>query len=90
MSRPYIEILQEGYVIREFLQGTPSAELVWHRDKEDRIVEALHETDWKIQLDNDIPRILEQKHLFIPKGVYHRLIKGTGGLKVKVIKCKNS
>lgn len=90
MSVPYIEILNYGFVIREFLQSTPSAELVWHRDKEDRIVEALHDTDWKVQLDNDIPRILEQKQLFIPKGVYHRLIKGTGDLKVKVIKCKNS
>lgn len=90
MSKPYIEILNDGFVIREFLQATPSAELVWHRDKEDRIVEALHDTDWKVQLDNDIPRILEQKQLFIPKGVYHRLIKGTGDLKVKVIKCKNS
>lgn len=90
MSVPYIEILQEGYVVREFLQDTPSAELVWHRDKEDRYIEPLHKTDWKFQLDNDIPRILEEKELFIPKGVYHRLIKGTGDLKVKVVKCKNS
>ena len=88
MDRPYSEEVQEGYVIREFLYDTPSMEFVWHRDKEDRIVEALHPTDWMYQIDNDIPRQLEEKQLFIPKETYHRLIKGTGDLKVKIIKCK--
>lgn len=80
--RPYIE---EGEV-RTFSEDIGQFELVWHRDKEDRIVKALHKTDWKFQLDNDIPRVLSEKELFIPKETYHRLIKGTGELKVKVIK----
>jgi hypothetical protein len=44
----------------------------------------LHETDWKFQYDNNVPESL--KRLFIRKGVYHRLIKGTGDLKLKVQK----
>jgi len=82
-GRPYSETQKEGYIIREFSQDTPSFEFVWHRDKEDRIVEALHDTDWKFQLDNEVPQ--EINRIFIPKETYHRLIKGTGNLKVKII-----
>lgn len=85
-GRPYSEVEKEGYVIREFSQNTPSFELVWHRDKEDRYVEAINDTDWALQLDNDVPRKLVKDKLFIPKETYHRLIKGTGDLKVKVFK----
>ncbi len=83
-GRPYSEKEQDGYIIREFSQNTPSFEFVWHRDKEDRIVEPIHDTDWHFQLDNDIPRVLTKNKLFIPKETYHRLIKGTGDLVVKI------
>ena len=82
-GRPYSEKKEDGYIIREFSQDTPSFEFVWHRDKEDRIVEALHNTDWKFQLDNLVPEKLTR--IFIPKETYHRLIKGTGNLTVKII-----
>ena len=83
-GRPYSEKKENGYIIREFSQDTPSFEFVWHRDKEDRIVQALHETDWQFQLDNEVPKRLSENKLFIPKDTYHRLIKGTGDLKVKI------
>jgi hypothetical protein len=83
-GRPYSETKENGYIIREFSSSTSSFEFVWHRDKEDRIVEALHDTDWKFQLDNKPPKILSKNKLFIPKETYHRLIKGTGNLKVKI------
>lgn len=82
--RPYIEEKKDGYIIREFSQDTPSFEFVWHRDKEDRIVQATHDTDWLFQLDNEIPQQLSENKLFIPKETYHRLIKGTGDLVVKI------
>ena len=82
--RPYTEEKKDGYIIREFSQDTPSFEFVWHRDKEDRLVEALHDTDWKFQLDNQLPIRLSKNELFIPKETYHRLIKGTGDLVVKI------
>ena len=79
-DRPYTEEQN----IRFFSKDTNEEELVWHRDLEDRIIEPLHETDWKFQYDNNTPESL--KRLFIRKGVYHRLIKGSGDLKLKVIK----
>jgi len=82
MARPYIE--QED--IRTFLAASPSAEFVWHRDREDRWIKSLDNTDWKFQLDNKPPTTLNKEKLFIPKETYHRLIKGTGDLKLKVIK----
>lgn len=42
-------------------------------------------TDWLIQLDNKIHQNIEGE-IFIPKGMYHRLIKGTNNLKIKLIK----
>lgn len=86
MSRPYTETVTKDFVIREFSSDTSSFEFVWHRDKEDRIVQALHNTDWKFQLDNQTPQVLSENKLFIPKETYHRLIKGTGDLKVKIYK----
>ena len=81
-GRPYSEIKEDGYIIREFSQDTPSFEFVWHRDKEDRIVEAMHHTDWKFQMDNLVPQ--EINRIFIPKETYHRLIKGTNDLVLKI------
>jgi len=82
VNRPYIE---EGEV-RTFTQNISEEELVWHRDKEDRILQTLHSTDWKFQFDNQTPEVLSEKDLFIPKETYHRLIKGNGNLKLRVIK----
>ena len=82
--KPYTEKKENNYLIREFSHDTPSFEFVWHRDKEDRYVQALHDTDWQFQLDNEIPKRLSENKLFIPKETYHRLIKGTGNLKVKI------
>lgn len=83
-GRPYSEKEQDGYLIREFSQDTPSFEFVWHRDREDRVVQATHDNDWQFQLDNQIPQVLSNNKLFIPKDTYHRLIKGTGDLVVKI------
>lgn len=86
MSKPYKEINTEDFSIREFSSNISTLELVWHRDKEDRVVQAMHDTDWKFQLDNEVPKRLSKNKLFIPKETYHRLIKGTGDLTVKIFK----
>jgi len=83
-GRPYSEKKEDGYIIREFFHDTPSFEFVWHRDKEDRVVQATQDTDWLFQLDNEVPQRLSKNKLFIPKETYHRLIKGTGDLVVKI------
>jgi hypothetical protein len=85
MQYPFTELKEQGYYIREFSQEVPEEELVWHRDREDRIVEPLHNTDWKLQLDDELPVIID-KPIFIKRDIFHRLIKGTDSLKIKVTK----
>lgn len=77
--------LNDNTFIREFKQDTDSGDYMWHRDREDRIIESIDETDWMIQIDNELPKKIEEK-VFIPMGVYHRVIKGTGDLKIKLTK----
>jgi hypothetical protein len=79
------EKISENTFIRTFFQDVDSGELYWHRDREDRIIESIEKTDWKIQLDNELPININDK-IFIPKGVYHRLLKGNGDLKIKLTK----
>ena len=85
MVLPFQETKQSNYFIREFSSNLTSFELVWHRDREDREVQVIGETDWMFQFDNELPFQMEGK-FFIPMGVYHRVIKGSGDLKLKIKK----
>jgi hypothetical protein len=86
MTLPFKEEkISENIFIRTFYQNVDSGELHWHRDYENRIIESIGETDWKFQLDNELP-INIKGEIFIPRGVYHRIIKGTGDLKIKLQK----
>jgi len=80
--------IEEAVFIRTFYNDVESGDLVWHRDREDRIIESIEKTNWKIQLDNELPKEINSP-TFIPMGVYHRLIKGDGDLKLKLIKINN-
>ncbi len=89
MSLPFQETkLEDNIFIREFSHDTDSGEFMWHRDREDRIIEPIDETDWKIQIDNELPKQIKGE-VYIPMGVYHRVIKGTGNLKIKLQKLSN-
>ena len=84
--KPYTDIeVTDEYIIREFSGNIDPIELMWHRDNEDRTLEIVGETNWRIQLDNKLPILLEN-HIFIPKHEFHRVIKGTGTLKLKIHK----
>ena len=86
MSHPYKDIqIEDKSVIRVFDQDIDPIELMWHRDQEDRIVEPVEPTDWLVQLDNELPSLIN-KQIFIPKYVWHRTIKGTGQLTIKITK----
>jgi hypothetical protein len=80
--KPYQDIQnQNNQVVRVFDQDIDPIELMWHRDQEDRIIEAVEYTDWQIQLDNELPTLIDK-----PIFIWHRTIKGTGPLKVKITK----
>ena len=84
--KPYTDILvTDEYIIREFDENIDPIELMWHRDQEDRIVEAIEPTDWMMQLDNQLPTLID-KPIFIPRYNWHRVIKGSGTLTVKITK----
>ena len=85
-GRPYIDnIVAKNMVIRTFDENIDPIELMWHRDDEDRIVEAVEPTDWLVQLDNELPLAMD-KPIFIPRHLWHRTIKGTGRLVIKIQK----
>lgn len=86
MKLPFKEkTIGENIFLRSFNQNIDSGEYVWHRDREDRIIESLSQTDWMIQIDNELPKKITGQ-IFIPKGIYHRLIKGSGDLEIKLTK----
>jgi hypothetical protein len=83
---PYVDIeTTEKYVIRKFDENVDPIELMWHRDNEHRTLYLQGETNWKIQLENELPTTFVPP-IFIPKHKYHRLIKGTGDLILKIYK----
>ena len=70
--------------IRKFMQSSEEGEFVWHRDEEDRLVICERETDWMLQIDNDLPIELSNCRIYIPSGKWHRIIKGSGDLEVQI------
>ena len=80
---------QEEYstdtVLRHFDPTAPNHLYKWHADDEDRWIESLNENDWQFQFDDELPQSLEpMKIIQIPKGVIHRLIKGTSPLTISI------
>jgi len=82
---PFAQEEKNGIKIRLFKESINSGELKWHFDKQDRKVKVVKSNNWMLQMDNDIPKPLKEgQTIFIPKGVYHRVIKGQGDLIVKI------
>lgn len=87
-DHPYTEkVLEENIYLRVFSEDTLEEELKWHWDEEDRSITPIGETDWEFQMDNKLPRTIRGE-IFIPAGEWHRLIKGTGDLMLRVHKIR--
>lgn len=84
--KPYLEIVKGNVITRVLPENVNSGELVWHRDRKDRIVEILQSDGWKFQHDNKLPFTLKKGDVIeIQKESYHRVIKGKGDLVIKII-----
>jgi quercetin dioxygenase-like cupin family protein len=82
---PYKEIIESNVIVRTFSKDVESEELVWHRDKNDRVVEVIQSNGWKFQMDNELPKTLKSGDVVeIPKETFHRVIKGEGNLIIKI------
>ena len=84
--KPYTEQkISDNIYIRTFSADTPATDLIWHLDAEDRIIEAIHDTDWKLQFDDQLPVSLNNT-ISIPKNTFHRIIKGTNDCTIRITK----
>ena len=86
MSKPYKEQINNGIKYREFDPMVESDELVWHRDRQTRIVTVLEGEGWMFQMDNEIPKEMKPGDILeMKKMEYHRLYKsGTTPLKISI------
>jgi hypothetical protein len=82
---PFTQEEKNGIKTRLFKEDTDNHELKWHFDERDRKVKVVKSNGWEIQMDNQLPiKLNEGDIITIPKGMYHRVIKGTGDLIVKI------
>jgi len=82
---PFNQHFDKEKLIRVFSEDIDPSELIWHQDLEDRTIKVIEANGWGYQLDNQLPLPLEDgQELFIPKMMYHRVIKGNGSLVVEV------
>ena len=83
-GKPYTDLeITDKYIIREFGDDIDPIELMWHRDDQDRTIEIIGKTDWSIQLEDSLPTSLNER-IFIKRHEWHRVIKGTGKLQLKI------
>ena len=79
---PYTQEEINGLIVRKFSQDIDPTELLWHRDLKNREIKLLEGSGWKIQIDNELPAEIDS--FFIPKKVWHRLIKGEKDLVIQI------
>ena len=85
MDLPFSQEKFENYWIRIFSKDVETDELKWHFDNENRRVTVLEGNDWIFQMDDDLPVTLKVGDIIeIPKGIYHRIKRGSDDLKIKV------
>ena len=71
--------------VRTFSKDEDPKSLVWHTDREDRLIEILEGEGWKFQRDNRLPlALIKGDRIFINEGDVHRIYKGTTDLKIKI------
>ena len=85
MEFPFTQQSIDGKILRTFSSNVDEEELKWHYDLKDRKVQIVKGDNWELQMDKELPeKLTPLKEYFIPKGVYHRVIKGEGELVVLI------
>lgn len=66
-------------VQRNFMSTLNNKDLNWHMDKEDREVFVIEGDGWYLQIENELPQLMQKKSIFkIPKETWHRIINKNG------------
>jgi hypothetical protein len=85
MDYPFEQIELNNKKIRTFSPEVEDEELKWHQDLNDRKVTILESGGWSFQMEDELPTKLQNaKQIFIPKLVWHRVIKGDSKLVVEI------
>jgi hypothetical protein len=85
-KKPYIDEEYCGFFLRTFPDTVSIEELIWHRDKKNRKITVILGKGWKLQMDNEMPiDLIPKRNYTIPRETFHRLLKGTGMLLLKII-----
>jgi len=70
---------------RVFKEDVKDEQLIWHKDKANRVIKVIYGTGWKLQMDNELPFELEiGNNYHIKKEQFHRLHKGDSELKLEI------
>ena len=85
MEFPFEQQIVEGKIRRVFFPDTEEDELKWHQDLKDRKVTIIENGGWSFQMEDNLPhKLFVAEQIFIPKLVWHRVIKGEGKLVVDI------
>ena len=90
IKNPYDEkILNENTRVRTFNSNVSEDHLIWHRDRQDRVVEVVHSNGWMFQRDDSVPIVMSSGDILeVSANEWHRIIKGKGDLVLKIIEEK--
>ncbi len=85
-GKPYKDTpLDEDRFIRKFYHSIDDEELIWHRDKKNRIVKVLEGEGWFLQFEDKLPEEMKRNEEYtITAETYHRIIKGKGNLILEI------
>ena len=85
MDYPFQQENINDKIRRTFSPDVDSDELKWHQDLNDRKVTVIEDGGWSFQIEDDLPNKLSvAEQIYIPKFVWHRVIKGEGTLIVEI------
>jgi hypothetical protein len=81
----YNDKKEDSRIVRTFEENVETDDLIWHRDKKDRVITVLEGNNWQLQMENQLPfSLIPNKSYYIQREVYHRVIKGEGQLKLSI------
>lgn len=83
---PFNEVkINSNEKIRTFKHDVLDHELVWHRDKNDRLVEVLFGEGWLFQLEGCLPVEMVRGDVYsIPACTFHRIKRGHTDLVIRI------
>jgi len=86
--KPYKEKIINKNISERTFSEKNKKDFFWHRDLEDRKIIVIESgKGWFVQLDNCLPQeLISGSIITINAYVFHRVIAGSGNLKIKIVK----